>query len=157
MLYGEREAQGQREVVRQPLAAFVAQHHCTQPLALLSAGGVQSLVDEHVVEPKLREVHLVRVDARGHGRAALRAHVVQRRVEQRLHRCILEALASCVHELFGKTLGVRAVDNNLQGGGDRQWPASMLLRLRTECGGRTHLLGRTRPERCSQREAGLPL
>ena len=32
MLYGEREAQGQREVVRQPLAAFVAQHHCTQPL-----------------------------------------------------------------------------------------------------------------------------
>ena len=114
MLYGEREAQGQREVVRQPLAAFVAQHHCTQPLALLSAGGVQSLVDEHVVEPKLREVHLVRVDARGHGRAALRAHVVQRRVEQRLHRRVVHAGAAAAEELLGKRRGVRPVADDLR-------------------------------------------
>jgi len=113
MLYGEREAEGQREVVRQPLAAFVAQHERTQPLALLSAGGVQSLVDEHVVEPKLREVHFVRVDARRHGRAALRAHVVQRRVEQRLHGRVVHAAVAAAEELLGESRGVRPVADDL--------------------------------------------
>eukprot|EP00964_Phaeocystis_antarctica_P073324 scaffold44985_cov68-Phaeocystis_antarctica.AAC.3 len=112
-LHGEREAQRHREVVRQPMAAFIAQHDCTQPLPLLSAGGVQSLVDEHVVQPKLGEVHFIRVDARRHRRTALRAHVVQRRVEQRLHRRVVDAAAATAQELFRERRGVRSVADDL--------------------------------------------